>query len=126
MYRYNAIGFLHWAYNFYYDRLSAGCCDPKSAPNFYKMSPGPSVLCYPVLARRNYVAPSIREKLMAEAFDDLRALKLLESKIGREATLALCEAKLGEITPYLTPGGEVLRELREEINAKIEEANEII
>ena len=68
-----------------------------------------------------YVVPSIRETMMAEAFDDLRALKLLESKIGREATLALCEAKLGEVNSRLTPEGEALRELREEVNAKIAE-----
>ncbi|MBQ2709812.1 MAG: DUF4091 domain-containing protein, partial [Clostridia bacterium] len=120
MYRYKALGFLQWAYNFYYDRLSAGCCDPKCAPNFYKMYPGVTYLCYPVLARGGcYVVPSIREKLMAEAFDDLRALKLLESKIGREATLALCESHLGEVNSRLMLQGEALRELREAVNAKI-------
>ncbi|MBE6612274.1 MAG: DUF4091 domain-containing protein [Ruminococcaceae bacterium] len=120
MYRYKALGFLQWAYNFYYDRLSAGCCDPKCAPNFYKMYPGVTYLCYPVLARGGcYVVPSIREKLMAEAFDDLRALKLLESKIGREAVLKLCEAKLGELSYKTIPESDALYELREIINEQI-------
>ena len=58
---------------------------------------------------------------MREAMDDLRALKLLESKIGREKTLAICEEKLGTITAYTLPESEALRELREIINASIEE-----
>ena len=58
---------------------------------------------------------------MREAMDDYRALKLLETLIGRERTLAVLEEKLGAITVYTIPEGEALRELREIINAKIEE-----
>ena len=120
MYRYGAIGFLQWAYNYYYDRLSAGYGDPRSAINTYKLYPGITHLCYPISDRRGqYVVPSIREKLMAEAFDDLRALKLLEQKIGREATLALCEGALGPITCRTIPEGEAMRHLRETINQAI-------
>ncbi len=120
MYRYNAPGFLQWAYNYYYDFRSTGCCDPKGAPNTYRMYPGVTYLCYPILGRSHcHVVPSIREKLMAEAFDDLRALRLLESKIGRDATLALCEQKLGELSYRTIPEGEALRELREVINAAL-------
>ncbi len=120
MYRYNAPGFLQWAYNYYYDFRSLGCCDPKGAPNFYRMYPGVTYLCYPILGRGNrHVVPSIREKLMGEAMDDLRALRLLETKIGREKTLALCESVLGEISYSTIPEGEALRELREKINAAI-------
>jgi hypothetical protein len=120
LYRYQALGFLHWAYNFYYDRLSMGYGDPRSALNTYKMYPGITHLCYPITGRgENRVVPSIREKLMAEAFDDLRALKLLESKIGRQETLAICESKLGPITCRTIPEGEALRELRETVNRAI-------
>ena len=58
---------------------------------------------------------------MCEAMDDLRALLLLESKIGREKTIALCEKKLGKINTYTIPSGEALRELREDVNRIIEE-----
>lgn len=120
MYKYNAKGFLHWAYNFYYDFLSMGFADPRTYTGGYKLFPGISYLAYPINQKgHSGVAPSIREKLMAEAMDDLRALKLLESKIGREATLALCEDFIGKITPFTIPEGEQLRELRELINAKI-------
>lgn len=122
MYRYNAAGFLQWAYNYYYDFRSRGCCAPQNAPNTYRMYPGVSYLCYPILGRGDrHVVPSIREKLMAEAMDDLRALKLLESKIGRDATLALCEETLGELSCNTIPEGEALRELREKVNTKLAE-----
>lgn len=119
LYRYNARGFLHWAYNFYYDRLSAGCYDPKSAPNAYKMLPGVTFLAYPVLGRGTCVVPSIREKLMAEAFDDFRALKLLETRIGREAVLELCERRLGTVSWQTIPEEDALISLREEVNRRI-------
>jgi len=123
MYRYKALGFLQWAYNFYYDRLSAGIVDPRSNPGGYKQIPGAAFLAYPLPGGgKHHVAPSIREKLMAEAMDDLRALKLLESRIGRAAVLALCEKFLGEpITNELIPEGDALYALRMLINEKIKE-----
>ena len=86
------------------------------------MHPGVTFLAYPINQKgAQTVYPSIREELMREAMDDLRALKLLESKIGREKTLAICEEKLGGIDAYMIPEGEAMRELREIINASIEE-----
>ena len=124
MYRYKALGFLHWAYNYYYDRLSAGFFSPLSTVGGYKQYPGLSYLAYPMPYGRGgvHVLPSIREKLMAEAMNDLMALKLLESLIGRDETLAICESRLGEITTETIPEGEDLRELREEINRRIASA----
>lgn len=122
LYRYNAIGFLDWAYNYYYDRLSAGCFDPKANPHGYKMYPGITYLAYPITCQGDvHVVPSIREKLMAEAFDDLRALKLLESMIGRKEVLAICESKLGTIDSHTDPSADALYELREIVNYKIKE-----
>ena len=120
MYKYKALGFLQWAYNYYYDRLSFGFADPKTAVSAYKNFPGVTYLCYPVSIKgKATVVPSVREKLMGEAMDDLRALNLLESLIGREATLALCEKKLGEIDTYTIPTEDALFELSEEINSLI-------
>ena len=120
MYKYNALGFLQWAYNYYYDQLSFGFSLPNSNVNAYKLFPGITHLCYPVNEKdKKTVVPSLREKLMGEAIDDLRALKLLESMIGREATIALCEEKIGKIDLYTIPTGEALRELRETVNEKI-------
>lgn len=124
LYKYNAKGFLHWAYNFYYDISSRGFCDPKINPCAYRLHPGITFLAYPINQKGvSTVYPSVREELMREAMDDFSALKLLESKIGREKTIALCEQKLGKIDAYTIPEGEALRELREEINARIENSD---
>ena len=122
MYKYKSLGFLHWAYNFYYDRSSIGFADPKINPCAYRLFPGVVYLEYPINEKgRRTVVPSIREKLMAEAMDDLRALRLLEARIGREAVISLCEEKLGRINVRIIPTGESLREFREIINAKLAE-----
>ncbi len=119
MYRYNAIGFLHWGYNYYYDTLTSGWYDPKANPCGYKLYPGCSYLAYPL---HDGAAPSVREKLMAEAFDDCRALKLLEGYIGREAVLALCEETLGgPVNTVTIPEKDALVVLRERVNALIRE-----
>lgn len=123
LYHYKCPGFLHWGYNFYYDRLSAGRFNPACAPNAYKNFPGAAHLVYPVFGKDVcHVAPSIREKNMAEAVDDWRALKLLETAIGREAVEKLCEDFLGApIDNGLVPEGDALFHLREKINQKIKE-----
>ena len=120
MYSYRAVGFLNWAYNFHYDRMSQGIYSPLSFVGGYKNYPGLSYLAYPITSGCGArVLPSLREKLMAEAFDDLSALTLLESLIGREKTLAICEEKLGKINTQTIPQGNDLYELREEINRQI-------
>jgi hypothetical protein len=121
MYKYNALGFLQWAYNYYYDQLSNGFDTPSKNVNAYKLLPGITHLCYPINEKSNKtVYPSIREKLMCEAMDDFRALKLLENKIGREKTLELCENAIGTINTYNVPLRQSLFELRKQINNSIE------
>ena len=118
LYRYEARGFLQWGYNYYYGRLSRGFGDPLSTANTYKLYSGLSYLCYPIRSRNGqHIATSIREKLMQEAMNDLRALKLLEERIGREQVICLCESYLGKVTSKTIPEGEILRELREAVNS---------
>ncbi len=120
MYALGAKGFLHWGYNFYYDRMSQGLFDPFTDPCSYMQSPGTTYIVYP--GRDGRAVPSIREKLMAEAFCDLGALKLLEEKIGREAVLSLCRSVLGEeITPTTIPSGDTLTVLRAAVNCALAE-----
>ncbi len=102
LYRYGAIGFLHWGYNFYYDRLSVGLFDPLSDPCGYKQMPGAPYLVYP--APDGKPIPSIREMLMGEAMADLRALWRAEELLGREAVNALLtEAFDGPVTNKTLP-----------------------
>ncbi len=100
MYRYGAIGFLHWGYNFYYDRLSVGLFDPLSDPCGYKQMPGAPYLVYPALDGKPI--PSIREMLMGEAMADLRALWKAEEVLGREKTLALLTEAFGGVVDNKT------------------------
>ncbi len=94
MYYYGIKGFLHWGYNFYYSVLSHGLVDPAKNPCAMENHPGTAFIVYPE-ANGNAI-PSIREKMMMEAFCDLRALKLLESKIGREKVKKLCNDWFGD------------------------------
>ena len=116
LYRYNAEGFLHWGYNYTYGRLSQGLFDPASDPCFYKNIPGVTYLVYG--GRAAEPMPSLREQHMREAINDYRALRLLESRIGREATLRLCSETLGEpINVFTLPKNDtVLLTLRDRIH----------
>ena len=120
LYRYNSRGFLHWGYNFYYGNMSHGVFDPRVEPSFYKNIPGGTYLAYPSTDRGAY--PSLREKYMKEAINDYRALRLLESLIGREAVLAICRDFFGAEVDYLTipQSGEEMLAFRDRINAEIE------
>ena len=120
MYVLGARGFLHWGYNYYYDRMSQGLFDPFADPCAYKRMPGSTYLVYP--GRRGEAIPSIREKAMAEAFADLGALRLLESHIGRDAVLGLCREVLGLMpSAAWIPSGEVLPDLRAAVNRRLSE-----
>ncbi len=122
LFGYNAKGFLHWAYNNYYGRLSNGIFHPAQDPCFYKNYPGVTYLVYP--DTDGSPLPSLREKQMLAATLDYRALRLLEGLVGREKTVALCEKILGErISVTAVPSeGDTILSLREAVNKKIEEA----
>ena len=120
MYVLGAKGFLHWGYNYYYDRMSQGLFDPFADPCAYKQMPGSTFLVYP--GRDGAAVPSIREKAMAEAFADLGALQLLETKIGREAVLALISDVLGCVpSAAWIPASDALLCLRAAVNRALEE-----
>jgi len=118
MYKYKATGFLHWGYNYYYDRMTTGICDPKGDACFYKQLPGAAYLAYPGI---DDVHPSLREKYMNEALCDYRALKALEEYIGYDEVIKLCEDFFGEeITVNTMPESvEQMHKFREMINKKI-------
>jgi len=121
LYRYESKGFLHWAYNFTYGNMSRGMFQPAMEPCFYKNYPGVTFLAYPDPIHG--ILPSLREKQMCSATNDFRALYLLESLIGRQAVLSLCEGVLGrEIDFYAVPeSADQMIVLREAINDAIVE-----
>ena len=118
MYKYKATGFLHWGYNYYYDRMTTGICDPKGDACFYKQLPGAAYLAYPGI---DDVHSSLREKYMNEALCDYRALKALEEYIGYDEVIKLCEDFFGEKITVTTIPENVgqMHKFREMINRKI-------
>ena len=119
LYKYKAKGFLHWGYNYYYDRMSHGFFDPKSEPCGYKQLPGVSFIAYPGV---NCVYSSLREKYMLEAINDFRALKVLEEYIGYDAVINLCENFFkSDINCFTIPkDAEEMLQFRDMINNEIE------
>ena len=96
-----------------------GIFNPASDPCGYKNMPGVSFLTYPGI---NDCLPSLREKYMCEAMNDYRALKLLESHIGYEKVIKLCEEFFSEkISSRTMPGSEEdMIKFREMINEHIQ------
>ena len=121
LYKYQLEGFLHWGYNFYNTEHSAAPVNPyldTEAGGYFPAGDG--FLVYP--GRDGKAEESIRLLAMHYAFQDVRALSLLESLIGREKALAVLEAD-GEITlrKYPRTGAGFLA-VREAVNKAIKEA----
>ncbi len=119
MYAYNVKGFLHWGYNFYYDVLSYGLFDPKVEPCHYNgANPATAFMVYP--ATNGDCIQSIRQKVFYEGLNDMRALQLLESLIGREKTLEFLKNHYGEVDFHTDAESEdKFIKFRKELNKKI-------
>lgn len=122
LYKYDIDGFLQWGYNFYYSALSKRTIDPYLVTDSDGAFPsGDAFMVYP---GKDCVVESLRLKVFAEALQDLRAFRLLESRIGKEKVMELIESGIEPITFSHYPKEEsyILR-LREAVNAKIRETN---
>ncbi len=87
-YVYDLSGFLQWGFNFYYSQYSRQLIDPFASTDSGGSFPaGDAFLVYP--GRNGEPLDSIRHEVFFDGLQDLRALRLLESKIGREAVLEL-------------------------------------
>ena len=87
-YVYDLAGFLQWGFNFYFSQYSRKLIDPFASTDSDGAFPaGDPFLVYP--GQGGKPLDSIRHEVFYDGLQDLRALRLLESKIGREAVLAL-------------------------------------
>ncbi|WP_261381254.1 DUF4091 domain-containing protein [Paenibacillus cremeus] len=90
LYKFDAAGFLHWGYNFWNARYSKKPINPFiNTDADYAFSSGDAFLVYP--GQGGQPIESLRLEVFYEALQDLRALRLLESLIGREKVIALLE-----------------------------------
>ncbi|MCJ8012127.1 DUF4091 domain-containing protein [Paenibacillus sp. KQZ6P-2] len=121
LYKYDVAGFLHWGFNFWYTQYSKRVIDPFRVTDAGGAFPsGDAFLVYP---GEEGPIESIRMEVLREALQDLRALRLLESILGREAVLEALDEGLEEpITFSSFPrDADWLLSKREWMNGKIKE-----
>lgn len=119
LYKYDVKGFLHWGYNFYYSQYSTKLINPFITNDADGGFPaGDAFSVYP---GREGPLPSIRLFVFYEALQDMRAMKVLEKLIGKEAVVRVIDS-CGEITFNEYPAGaEYILKLRQTINDLIDE-----
>ncbi len=122
MYKFNVKGFLHWGYNFWYKQFSTGPVDPFTETDAGGSFPsGDSFVVYP--GDNGTPLISLRLKVFYDAFQDMRALQLLESLIGKEKTMQILEDGIEPITFAQYPHCDDWQlATREKINAAIKQA----
>ncbi len=115
MHKYRLTGFLQWGFNFYKSQLSDYNIDPYAVTDGDGFAPaGDPFQVYP--GKDGKPESSIRHELSREAFQDLRALQLLDS-LGGETE---AEAILQDLTFTDYPNAaEAFLPLRERINEAI-------
>ncbi len=87
LFKYSVEGLLHWGFNFYNEQYSVRPVDPFRNTDGGGFFPsGDAFVVYP---GENEVIESLRLVVLHEALQDLRALQLLETMIGKEAVLAI-------------------------------------
>jgi len=122
LYKFGCVGFLQWGFNFWYSQYSKRHINPFEETDAGEAFPsGDAFVVYPGEDGQPLV--SLRYKVFYDAFQDLSALKLLESKIGYDETLKLIENRTGEPLTFTNyeRGIEAMLSKREAVNKAIEE-----
>ena len=99
MYLHDNAGFLHWGYNFYNWQFSLKPINPYINTHAgYAFPAGDPFLVYP--GEDGKAVSSIRGQVQRNGFDDIAALKLLESLAGREFVVQLIKSGRDEAFTY--------------------------
>ncbi len=111
-------GFLQWGFNFYNSAKSLRHLSPYEVTDADCAFPsGDSFLVYPY---ENGAIMSVRGEVIFESLQDMRAMQLLESLVGREKILKKLNKKFGDIKFRFYPRGtEATLAIRETINDMI-------
>lgn len=121
LYKYDTKGFLHWGHNFWHAQYSTHSIDPYTVTDAGGGFPsGDSFVVYP--GEGGVPLNSLRHLVFADAFQDVRALKLLEALTSRDYVLKLIEKDLDIPLSFSTYPHEKgwLLNLRKEINNEIQ------
>lgn len=118
LYVHDIKGFLQWGFNFYNSAKSLRHINPYEVTDADCAFPsGDAFLVYPY---NEGAIMSVRGEIMYEAWQDMRAMQLLESLVGREKVLAKLEKNFGDIKFRFYPRGtEAMLDIRETINDMI-------
>lgn len=89
LFKYDIVGFLHWGFNFYYTAFSKRSLDPFTETDSGGAFPSGDAFCV-------YPGPdgpwsSVRAEVFLEGLQDLRLLRLLETKMSHEEIVAMLE-----------------------------------
>jgi hypothetical protein len=120
LYKYHISGFLHWGFNFYNSQFSIKRINPYLVSDADEAFPsGDAFLVYPGAA--GIPEESIRLMVLSQAFNDVRALQLLESLSSREYVLSLLEQGLEQTLSFTAYpcSEEYLLCLRNKVNQAI-------
>lgn len=120
LYKYDAAGFLQWGYNYWYSQFSKHPVDPFTVTDADKAFPsGDAFVVYP--GDNGEPLNSLRFKVFYDALQDLRAMRLLESLIGREEALEIV-TQGEELTFKSYPHqSSYILAMRERVNSTIKE-----
>jgi len=92
LWKYKIEGFLHWGFNFWHAQYSVRSVNPfENTDAGHGFPSGDSFLVYP---GEEGPVDSLRHEVHREGLQDMRALQLLEKKLGRDKTLAFLERGL--------------------------------
>ncbi len=120
MFKYDICGFLQWGFNFWYSQYSLDQkLDPFRVTDAGQAFPGgDAFMVYP---GKDGPLDSLKYEVFMEGLQDMRALRLLEEKIGRDATIKMLEDGLDyQLKMDRYPGTAAwLLERREKINRKL-------
>lgn len=122
LYKYDITGFLHWGYNFYNSQYSLEAINPFAVTDAKEAFPsGDPFLVYPGAEFRPI--ESIRLMVLSQAIYDLRALRLLESMIGRSEVIKLIDQQAGQPLTFdcYPPEKEYLFHLRQTVHQLIKQ-----
>lgn len=120
LYKYNIVGFLHWALCYLGGGDTDGIVDPYLDQNGNNWVPaGDTGYIYPRANGEFY--ESIRGIYLRDAFQDIRAMQLLEKYTSHEAVVALIEGELGCELKFNTCAKSVktMNNIRNRINEEL-------
>ncbi len=118
LYKFAIVGFLQWGFNFWYSQYSLHKLNPfVDTCGDYFVPAGDTCSVYP--GPDGKAMESLHALQFYEGLQDMRALQLLEAKIGRDAVLALIEEACTEPLTFVKypTGQDYLLGLREKINS---------